>query len=109
MVSAPVEQEEIALKFGPFAPISMETLPEAMSPSIMGMRNGLTLEGPRSIITWNSCERVCIPPMPLPIITDTRSASSAARSSPADATASCAATAANCTKRSILRASLRSR
>ena len=53
-------------------PVIMETWAEAMSPSIMGIRNGLTRRGPRSLSTENCWERVEIPPIPLPMITATR-------------------------------------
>ena len=56
----------------PIEPVIIETWAEAMSPSIIGIRNGLTRLGPRSFSTANCWDSVEMPPMPLPITTATR-------------------------------------
>ena len=105
--SVPVAQAETVEKLGPFAPIIIETCPEAMSPSIIGTRNGLTRFGP--LLSMISCCSVIvmIPPTPLPIRTPTRAASSAAISMPASSSASTVASQANWANRSSLLDSLR--
>ena len=109
MASAPLAQAETVLKFGPFAPIIIETWPEAMSLNIMGMRNGLTRLGPRRAMTSYCSERVIIPPTPLPTRTATRSGFCHDISRPACSSASRVLTQANWENRSRRLASRRPR
>ena len=100
-----MEQAETGQKLVPFAPRAIDTWPADMSGIIIGMRNGLTRLGPRSIRTRACCSSVLMPPMPEPMITPTRSAFSGVIASAACSTASNAATTANWITRSIRRAS----
>ena len=106
--SAPLEQAETVAKFAPFAPSSIDTCPDAMSGSIIGTRNGLIRDAPRSFNTPICCSSVMMPPIPLETITDTRSRLPASTLRPDCATASSAAAAANWTKRSMRFACFRS-
>ena len=80
-------------------------MPEALSESIIGTRNGLTRSGPRARKTSTCSSKVPIPPMPVPIKIPTRSRLDSSMVRPACARASSVAAVANCVKRSILRAS----
>ena len=107
MASPPLEQADTVEKFGPFVPSVIEICPEAMSGSIIGTRNGLTLEAPRASMTPICSERVMIPPIPLATMTAVRSALPSSISSPACSAASRDAATPSCTNLSIRRASLR--
>ena len=73
--------------------------------TIIVMRNGLTLPGPRSLRTLYSRSQVESPPMPLPITIATRSGLSRIRSTiPALSAACMPAAMPSWAKRSILRA-----
>ena len=78
----------------PRAPNCMETFPAAMLEIISGTINGLTLEGPFSIIFVYSRSTTCRLPIPDPTITPTRNGSSFSMSIPASANASFAAATA---------------
>ena len=69
IASAPLEQEDTIQRFVPKALESIETCADAVSPNIMGIKNGETLRGPR--VNRISCcvDRVNMPPIPLPIRT----------------------------------------
>ena len=103
---APVAQAVTTVRFGPRRPNMMLTWPLAMFAISMGMKNGLTLSGPRSsnVLCWASS--VYMPPMPEPTITPMRSAFSGVTSSFASSSASLEAAMAKWRKRSILRTSL---
>ena len=107
MASPPLEQADTVEKFGPFVPSTIEIWPEAMSGSIIGTRNGLTLDAPLASMTPICSDSVMIPPIPLATITAVRSALVASISRPACSTASSEAATPNCTNLSIRRASLR--
>ena len=79
-----------------------------MSEIIIGMKNGLTRSGPRSLSTRCWASNVSMPPIPEPRTTPIRSRSSESTSIPELWSASRLATTANWTKRSIRLASLRS-
>src|SRR5215211_2104669 len=86
----------------------METRPAAMSGMNIGTKNGDTRLGPLWTYALQLSSYVCIPPMPLPMMTPVRSGDGNFPSSPACVTAWWAAASANCAKRSYRRASLRS-
>ena len=69
IASAPLEQEDTKQRFVPKAFASIETCAEAVSPNIMGIKNGETRRGPR--VSRISCcmDSVNMPPIPLPIKT----------------------------------------
>ena len=60
-------------RFGPRAPRRIETMPDAMSASIIGTKNGLTLFGPRVANVAKPLSSVSMPPMAEPMTTPTRS------------------------------------
>ena len=59
-------------KLAPLKPVRMEMFPAAMLLIIMGMKNTDTRPGPFSRNFWWFSSKVCIPPMPLPMMTPTR-------------------------------------
>jgi hypothetical protein len=104
MASPPVAHARTGHWLGPVAPSMMASCPAAMFGTIIVMRNGLTLPGPRSCRTRYSRSQVERPPMPLPITMATRSGSSRMMSAtPALSTACTPAAIPNWAKRSILR------
>src|SRR6478672_5006755 len=86
----------------------MLTSPAAMSGMNMGTKKGETRSGPFRTYALQLSSYVCMPPMPLPMMTPVRSGEGNLPSSPACDTAWCAAAMANCAKRSYRRASFRS-
>ena len=64
MAFVPVAQAVTTARFGPRMPISIATVPPAVSGSIIGIRNGLSRDSPRSARTPNCSETVPIPPIP---------------------------------------------
>ena len=105
IASAPLEQDDTVQKLGPRAPVIIDRWAAAMSPSIMGIRKGETRRGPREDRTLCWLERVRIPPMPLPTMTDMRYLSTwLLLFRLAWASASWAAAAANWVNRSVWRA-----
>jgi hypothetical protein len=87
------------------APSAMASCPAAMLGTIIVIRNGLTLPGPRSFMTLYSRSQVESPPIPLPITIATRSGLSRIRSTiPALSAACMPAAMPSWAKRSILRA-----
>src|SRR6478736_1746096 len=86
----------------------MLTSPAAMSGMNMGTKKGDTRSGPFRMYALQLSSYVCIPPIPLPMMTPVRSGDGNVPSSPAWLTAWWAAASANCAKRSYRRASFRS-
>ena len=105
---AELAQAEVVQKLGPRAPVVMETWPAARLVIMAGMRKGLIRPGPRLRRRSNCSERVAIPPIPLAMKTPTSSRLVVSITRPELRNASVAAATANCTKRSVRRASLRS-
>src|SRR5579864_188864 len=103
-----VAQAETTETLGPFAPVAMLTMPDAMLMMIIGTKNALTRPGPRSSNTWCCSSQVLAPPIPEPMITPTRSAFCGVIAKPASSNASRVAAIANWTNRSLRRTSLRS-
>ena len=91
-----VEQALTTPKFGPRAPSSMATRPPHMLLMRAGIMKGDTLRGPRSSRTLCWFSMVHMPPMPEPMMTPTRSASSLVMSSLASAIACLAAQKPKC-------------
>ena len=104
-----VAQALATAKFVPFAPVWMAIMPASMSGSIIGTTNGPTRSGPRVCRMIAASTIVLMSPMPLPTMRPTWSASSGVISSSASRIASWAATRPSWRKRSMRRASLRSR
>ena len=100
MAWAEVEQAVETAVFGPISPCSMEMVPLAELEIILGMVNGLSRLGPRSMYTVCCSSQVISPPMPLPTIEPQRKRSSLEKSRPDSAMASLAAATANWAKRS---------
>ncbi len=63
----PVAHAVQTAEFGPFAPVRMETCPEARLTIIPGIRNGLTRSGPFSRRIWCWRSKRFIPPIPEPM------------------------------------------
>ena len=96
---------------GPVRPYSMLSMQAAIEPESAGIAKGETKRGPRSCRTCVPSTICSMPPPPVLTTTPNRSRaswSSVAGSSPADASASCAAAIAKWTKRLIRRAILAS-
>ncbi len=93
---------------GPRAPTSMARFPDAMLTTSMGIRKGLTRDGPFSSRIWYWVSQVAMPPMPEHTQVPMRSAL-AAISRPDSRMASRPAAIAIWQKRSIRRADLGSR
>ena len=74
---------------GPVQPKRIEITPAVALGIIIGTKNGLTRDGPRSKKTWQFSSRVVRPPTPVAAITAQRAGS--APSSPASSIASAAA------------------
>src|SRR5579884_4025293 len=109
MAWPPVAHADTTEKFGPRAPTSMLTMPEAMLMMIMGTKKGLTRWGPRSRRTRCCSSHVRAPPMPVPMMTPMSSPFLRVISSRASSSASRVAATAKWTNRSFRRTSLRSR
>ena len=105
---AELAQAEVVQKLGPRAPVVIETWPAARFVIMAGMRNGLMRPGPRLRRTSICSESVAMPPMPLAMKTPTSSRLVVSITRPELRRASMVAATANCTKRSVRRASLRS-
>ncbi len=63
----PVAHAVTAQELGPFAPVFIETCPEARFIITMGMKNGVILSGPFSLRTSYQCSMAGSPPMPAPM------------------------------------------
>ena len=74
MECALVVQAVAVAEFGPFAPVRMETCPDARLTMVAGMKNGEMRPGPFSSSVLCSRSMTSNPPMPLPMYTPTRSA-----------------------------------
>src|SRR5919201_2172051 len=87
MAWLPVAHAVTTEEFGPLAPKRIETSPDAMLMMSIGMKNGETLSGPRSISILCASSSDEMPPMPEPMSTPKRAASTAAVSRPESSTA----------------------
>src|SRR5262245_4095451 len=83
----PVAQAVTTAEFGPLAPKRIETRPDAMLMMSIGMKNGETRSGPRSISVLCASRSDEMPPMPEPISTPKREASTLAVPRPESSTA----------------------
>ena len=90
----PVAQALTTLKLPPLAPTSIATTPEDMLANRLGIMNGATRLGPRSINARDCFSMVSIPPTPEPIRTPKRSGSTSPSLRLASRMASLAASAA---------------
>ena len=93
--SAPLEHDDTVQKLAPMAPVAIETWADAISPSIIGMRKGVTLRGPLSAKISCCWDRVTMPPIPLPTTTPVLKGSNNETSRLACLQASLAAATAN--------------
>jgi hypothetical protein len=72
---APAAQADSVAYDGPRSPWRMDTAPAPALPIISGIASGDTLFGPCSSSTWWFSVSVPMPPMPVPMMQPTRSAS----------------------------------
>ena len=105
MASLDDAQAVTTQKQGPLAWNRIAMLPATSFMIIMGTNSGCTALGPRSMSLRSVFSRVSTPPMPLPMITASRSGSTCPAARPACAMASTPATIAYCVNRSMRRAS----
>src|SRR6185369_8653309 len=101
------EHAEIVAKFAPVRPNVIAMCPAGAFAMSIGTMNGETFPGPLVFSTSYAFRSVSIPPIPVAKITPPRSETTCG--SPASAHASLAAAMPNCVKRSVRRASFRSR
>ena len=101
----PVAHAVTTDELGPFAPKRIEISPEAMLTISIGMKNGETRSGPLALRTSWVSRSVVMPPMPEPMSTPKRVASTLPTSSPESSTAITAHAIANFRKGSSFRSS----
>ncbi len=108
MLCPPEAQAVTTAVLGPLALNIIATLPAAIFPIIIGIKNGLTRSGPFSRKRECCSSKVSIPPIPEPMAVPVRSGQGKPLFNPASSIAMAEAATANWVNRSIRRFSLRS-
>ena len=108
MLWVPVEQAVTMHMLAPRAPVSMAIWPEAVSGSMLAMKNGLTSRGPFVSHVWMASIMRPGPPTPEPKTTPTSSLFWGVMARPESATACLAAATPNTTFLSVRRTALKS-